>query len=371
MLVVASQILLYISLSLLMGIMLSKSVFASRMPKYHIPKSIIYIVLAGIVFFSFIPALTIILNMSATMNLSAAVTTVLFEFNVGLAWLFMLLVIVVLVFFFKYNLYEDKNAAKFGLFFIVVLAVVQSFAGHAFEQAGIWGMAIHTLHLLAVMVWSGLLMILSVFTVGKVDWKSVLSWFTPLALISIIILGTTGFLIADVISADPGGNGRNIMQRLADSWMVDYGQALLFKQLLLGAIIGFGIINGIIFRSRLKYDPDLQIQLWIRMEAILILLAMAVTGFMSEQAIPTQIDTIINQEGASALYQSLLGENVPPEAIVTLSLNMTNTLPLIFALLFFVGMIMIAKLRLHASLSFAMAICFVMFGYFGLMLLVV
>lgn len=370
MLVVVSQILLYISLSLLMGIMLSKSIFATRMPKYNIPKSVIYIVLAGIVCFSFIPALAIILNMSATMNLSAAVTTVLFEFNVGLAWMFMLLVIVVLVFFFKYNLYEDKKAARFGLFFIVILAVVQSFAGHAFEQAGVWGMTIHTLHLLAVMVWSGLLLILGMFTVGKVDWKSVLSWFTPLALISIIVLGTTGFLIADIVSADPGGNGRNIIQRLADSWMIDYGQALLFKQLLLGAIIGFGIINGIVFRNRLKHDPTLQIQQWLRMEAILILLVMAITGFMSEQAIPTQIDTIINQEGASVLYQSLVEGDVPAEAIVTLSLNMTNIVPLIFALVFFTGMIVVAKLRLHASLSFAMAICFVMFGYFGLMLLV-
>jgi putative copper resistance protein D len=369
MLVIVSQILLYISLSLLTGIMLSRSLFVERMPDHHIPKWIIYITLSGIAVFSFIPALAIILNMANTMGLAQAIPNVLFEFNVGLAWLFMLLIAIVFIFFFKFNLHEDRMAAYFGLIFVVILAVAQSFAGHAFEQAGFWGITIHTLHLLAVMVWSGLLIIFGAFTVGKVNWQKILGWFTPLALISIITLAVTGFLIANVVSQNPTGEQQDIIQRLANSWMVDYGQALLFKQLLLIVIIGFGIINGMVFRNRLKHEPTLQIQPWIRMEMFFILSILMITGFMSEQAIPNQVDTIIKQDGASTLYQSFYGQNVPSEAMVTLSLNMTNIVPFIFALLFFVGMIIFAKLRLHAVLSFAMAVCFVMFSYFGLMLL--
>lgn len=122
-------------------------------------------------------------------------------------------------------------------------------------------------------------------------------------------------------------------------------------------------------RNRLKYDSTLQIQPWIRMEALLLLLVLIVTGFMSEQSIPTQIDTIIEQGGASSLYEAFYDGNVAPDVMVSLSLDMTNAFPLILALLFFAGMIIFAKLKLHAALSFAMAICFVLYGYLGLMLM--
>lgn len=367
--VVASQILLYICLSLLMGIILSNAVLTAYMPKLNIPGWSIYGALAGVIVFASVAPFAIILNMSDSMSLWEATLTVLFEFNVGISWLTMVLAVIVLAVFFRANLQKDKNASRFALIFVVILAVAQGFAGHAFEQADLWGITVHTLHVLAFMVWGGLLIMLAGFTTGKTDWTRVVSWFTPLALISLTVLAVSGILIADTVSTGAVGEQPNIIQRLADSWLIDYGQALLFKQLLLVAIIGFGVINGIMMRNRLKYDSTLQIQPWIRMEALLLLLVLIVTGFMSEQSIPTQIDTIIEQGGASSLYEAFYDGNVAPDVMVSLSLDMTNAFPLILALLFFAGMIIFAKLKLHAALSFAMAICFVLYGYLGLMLM--
>lgn len=368
--VIVSQLLLYLCLSLLMGVMLGNSVFAGHMPKFRVPKWLLISSSAGVIVFGFSSSLAIILNMAGSLSFAGALWQVLFSFNTGRAWLFMYLISIILIAFFAFDIMEGRAMARAGTVLVVLLAVAQSFGSHAFEQAGFWGITVHAVHLLAVMVWSGLLTILGWFTVEKVKWTDVLSWFTPLALISIIVLAVSGIFTGDVVTAaaDPSGEQINIFQRFTNAWLTDYGQSLLFKQLLLAAILGFGIINGILYRKRLHDEPDLQIQPWIKAESSLVLIVLAVTAFMSEQAIPNQIDTIIERSGASGLFAAVYGQGLPADLTVALTFDAVGIVLLVLAAVFFGFMLYAAKMRMHAVVSLFMALCFVLSAYTGLML---
>ncbi|WP_411843817.1 copper resistance D family protein [Salinicoccus sp. HZC-1] len=366
--VIVSQLLLYLCLSLLMGVVLGNSFFAGRMPKFHVPKWLLVTAAAGVIVFGFSSSLAIILNMAADLSFAGALWQVLFGFNTGRAWLFMYLISVILIAFFAFDMMEGRAMMRAGVVLVALLAVAQSFGSHAFEQAAFWGVTVHAVHLLAVMTWSGLLIILGWFTVEKVKWTYVLSWFTRLALISIIVLAVSGVFTGDVVTANPQGAPINIFQRFANAWLTDYGQSLLFKQLLLVGILGFGIINGILYRKRLRDDPGLQIQPWIKAESFLVLIILAVTAFMSEQAIPNQIDTIIERNGASGLFEAVYGQGLPAGLTVALTFDAMGVVMLVLAAVFFGFMLYAAKMRMHAAVSLLMALCFTASAYTGLML---
>lgn len=366
--VIVSQLLLYLSLALLMGVLLGNSLLAGHMPKFHVPKWLVITAVAGTILFAAGPPLAIIINLSGGMDSWTAAMMVLLEFNTGRAWLFTYFIGIVFIVLIAFNdLDDDRIVSGAGVGVVLLMAIAQGFSTHAFEQADFWGVAVHTVHLLAVMVWGGLLIIFGWFTKGLADWPRILSWFTPLALISILVLAVSGIFTMDVVTA-PDGENVNIFHRFTDAWLTDYGQSLLFKHLLLTVLLGFGIINGILFRKRLTQDTKLQIQPWIKTESFLILVVLMITAFMGEQALPNQIELIVQQEGASFFFQSIYGEAVPPEMMVSLSFGFVSILLFILAALFFGCMLYAAKIRMHPGLSFIMAICFVLAGYLGLML---
>ncbi|WP_020008268.1 copper resistance D family protein [Salinicoccus albus] len=370
--VIVSQLLLYITLALLMGVMLGNSLLAGHMPKFHVPKWLVITAVGGVILFASAPSLEIIMNLSGGMDVWTAATMVLLEFNIGNAWLFTYFIGIVFVVLIAFNdLGEDRIVSGAGMVIVILMAIAQGLSSHAFEQASFWGVTVHSVHLLAVMVWGGMLIILGWFTKVQADWPRILSWFTPLALISMLVLAVSGVFTMDVVTANPDGEQINIVQRFTDAWLTDYGQSLLFKHLLLITLLGFGTINGILFRKRLAREPKLQIQPWIKTESFLILLVLAITGFMGEQALPNQIETIVSEEGTSSLFQSIYGQAVPPEMMVSLSFGFISILLFILAALFFGCMLYAARSRMHPAASFIMAICFVLAGYLGLMLGVV
>lgn len=370
MMVIASQLLLYLCLSLLMGVMTAGAMPRGYMPRFRVPKWLLIAAAGGVIVFGAAPVFSIIMNMAGNLSFAGAFGQVLFGFNAGRAWLIMYLIAIVFIAFFAFDIMEGRAMARAGMALTVILAVAQSFGGHAFEQAGLWGVTVHAVHLTAVMVWSGLLMILGWFTREKVKWPAVLSWFTPLALISIIVLAVSGVFISDVVTAGQGA-GVSIFRRLADSWLTDYGQSLLFKQLLLAAVLGFGIINGILYRAKLRLDPDLEIRPWIRAESFIVLIILMVTAFMGEQPIPSRLDTVIERDGVSSLFEAVHGAGIPAGTGVLFGFDAIGVLLILFAAVFFGFMLYAARMRMHAGLSFVMALCFVASAYLGLMLSIV
>ena len=368
--VIVSQLLLYLCLSLLMGMMTAGAMPRGCMPKFRVPKWLMIAAAAGVIVFGAAPVFSIIMNMAGNLSFAGAFGQVLFGFNAGRAWLVMYLISIVFIAFFAFDMMEGRAMARGGVALMAAVAVAQSFAGHAFEQAGLWGVTVHAVHLISVMVWSGLLMILGWFTCGRVKWTAVLSWFTPLALISIIVLAVSGVFISDVVTAGQGA-GVSIFRRLADSLLTDYGQSLLFKQLLLVAVLGFGIINGILYRAKLRRDPDLEIRPWIRAESFIVLLILAVTAFMGEQPIPSRLDTVIGRDGVPALFEAVHGAGAPAGTGVSFGFDAIGVLLILFAAVFFGFMLYAARMRMHAVLPFAMAMCFVASAYLGMMLSVV
>ncbi|UJL45747.1 CopD family protein [Virgibacillus sp. NKC19-16] len=370
--VIVTQGLLYLCFSLLMGTMLGYAVLVTRMPKFHVPKWLLLVATAGVGLLAFVPVLTIIINFTANMDLWTAVQLVLFEFGTGRTWLFIFLISVLLFCLIAFgNIANDRMLSGVGLLFVVLLAIGQGASSHASELQVIWGTAVHTIHLLAVSVWAGLLFIFGWFTRTLVDWQRVLKWFTPLAITCVLVLVISGYFTMDVVTSDFSGESASVFNRFGNSWLIDYGQALLFKHLLLIPLLGYGIINGFLFRQRLEKDPGHQLQPWMKTESILILIVFSITAFIGEQALPNQIPAIIEQEGASSLFHAIYGQTVHPEMMVILDVGFMSVALFLLAAVFFICMIYIAKMKMHPALSFLMAMFLVLTGYLGLMLAVV
>ncbi|WP_174615584.1 copper resistance D family protein [Virgibacillus ihumii] len=369
--VIVTQGLLYLCFSLLMGTMLGYSVLAGQMPKFYVPKWLLLVVTAGVGLLSFAPVLTIIINFTTDMGLWTSAEVVLFEFGTGRTWLFIFFISVLLFCLIAFgNIANDRLLSGIGLLFVVLLATGQGASSHASGLQAVWGTTVHTVHLLAVSVWGGLLFIFGWFTPEKVDWQRSLKWFTPLAITCVLALIISGYFTMDVVINDVSGESSSIFNRFGNSWLTDYGQALLFKHLLLIPLLGYGIINGFLFRQRLAKDPGYQLQPWMKAESILILIVFTITAFMGEQALPNQIATIIEQEGASSLFQAIYGQTVHPEMMVALDVGFVSVVMFILAAVFFICMIYIAKMKMHPALSLLMAMFFVLTGYLGLMIAV-
>lgn len=163
--VIVTQGLLYLCFSLLMGTMLGYAVLVKHMPKFHVPKWLLLVATAGVGLLAFVPVLTIIINLIANMDLWTAVQLVLFEFGTGRTWLFIFFISVLLFCLIAFgNIANDRLLSGVGLLFVVLLAIGQGASSHATGLQAIWGTAVHTIHLLAVSLWAGLLFIFGWFT---------------------------------------------------------------------------------------------------------------------------------------------------------------------------------------------------------------
>lgn len=361
--VVASEFLLYISFALLVGGLLSYVIPEEKMPIVAVPQKLLVFCAAAVPVFAFASILRVFFILSeGRSELWIRFKSILFSFEIGKAWLFMFAVAIVLVLLLLFNdLKKSSHLALVACFLTLLLILAQGKAGHASTITAISGFLAHSLHFLAVMVWAGLLFVTGWFSRGK-DWRPFVKWFTPLAVLCFIVLTVAGFWTMTIDINDYNHREASVWYEYKNSWLVNYGQALLIKHLLVIPLLVFAFLNGFLMKGKKN------VRKIARVEGFVILVVFAVTGFMGQQYPPHQVQSLLAQGGASPLFDAVYGGTIDPAMTVSLSFGWISYVLFVLAAAFIGLMILAVKKNASGAGIFILGLLVVGSGYLGLML---
>lgn len=356
-----SHALLNLCLALCIGSFILFLVPKTSKPNINVPKNAIQMAIIGVAFFSFIPILQNILLLANRMDFLKALQTVLFSFVTGKAWLITFVVSIILfLLLLLFEVEKKKLHSLVGLMLSVVLILTLGWSSHAGSIDKVWGFIGDSIHLLAVSVWVGILMMVSWFSKSTENWLKFLKWFTPVAVTCLLITTLTGiFLMNFMVNWD----------EYVKSWMIPYGQALLWKHILLIPLLMYACINGILINRKLKKSVDFDPRPWAKIESAIILFIFSATATLSEQSPPKE--TTVNNENASGLFKIFYSGQIVPDMTLSISWNLISFIFLILAILF-LGLNIVSFLRkIPVGFSFLMSICVVVCVYLSLIFSVV
>lgn len=154
-------------------------------------------------------------------------------------------------------------------------------------------MLIHTVHALAVFVWTGGLLVIGFSSKTDRNWEIIFEWFRPLvALCFLIIVGSGIYLMSVVVS----------VEEYADSWILPYGQTLLWKHvlILLVLIIGFMNRSGVM---RIPNNHSKSSRCECAWEGVFILLIFIATALLGQQEPPHSIKDTLKTSRAGILSE--------------------------------------------------------------------
>lgn len=352
---IISQVFLYLCFSVLIGNFLLYLIPPSKKPSVVVPKGILLGAISGIVIFSSIPVLKLILYMIEFMEMGEILITIISTFEVGKAWLFTLIVAVIFIIF---VIFIDTNKyAYLGLIFTFLFILALGWSSHTASLDPVIGFLTHTTHVAAVSVWVGILFVVSWFSRDDVNWTSFLKWFSPIAIICFLSTIITGFFLMNFVID---------LKDYSNSWMIPYGQSLLIKHILIIPLFVYALINSYLIKKKLALNPSFRPIPWARMESMIILLIFAATAALGEQSPPHEI--VFPIEVMSEWFKTLYQGQVQPGMVIHLALNPISIIMLGFALLFLVFMIVSLKKGIPVIFSFMMGILLAVTVYLFFML---
>lgn len=354
-----SEALLYLCFALLIGTYILRVVPQDLKPRVDVPVNLLLASAAGIALFSFIPLLNSILFLADTNGMLSAVEVVLLTFHTGQTWMVMFFISIFLALYIAFS--EGRGHGGYswgGLALVFLLASTMSWASHASSISDSWGFTIHALHFLAVIIWVGILAVVSFFSKNYTNWLPFLGWFQNIALQCLALILLSGILLVSIVGSWSG---------YSDSWSSGYGQSLLIKHLLIIPLLGYACINGIWMKKRLRKNYKFDPRPWTKMEFLIILLIFAATGAMNQQSPPANLANIIEREGASPLFSFFAGSPSVPFAGVALSINGVSIIFAMLSIVFlFISMGAFHK-KLPPLFSFGMALLVAICAYLALM----
>jgi putative copper resistance protein D len=357
-----SEFLLYCCFSLLVGHQLLTFIPEHRRPAILVPNWLVNMSILGIAVLSFSPLLKIAIMFSEDfkeeVSFGVIFKGILFDFNVGHAWLITLsLAVVLLVVRFIRKKTDEPILEYVSALITFTLILAFGWASHCTASYQLKGFIPHGIHFLAVSVWIGTLLVVSWFSKDKNNWLAFLKWFSPVAFICFITTISAGFFLMTLLVPD-----------YVNSWMVPYGQALLFKHLLIIPLLTFAFINGVLVRRKLKQKPNFNPIPWVKAESIIALLVFSAMAVMGQQSPPEIIAAIIKYEGPSALFQNFYPGAITQSTTISLVSSGTSILLGLVSVLFLFSMVFLFWKRVSSVLATVFGLLFVCSAYIALML---
>jgi copper resistance protein D len=249
--------------------------------------------LAGL--FSFVPVLRLILFLEPDTGWSEAVRLSVFHMRTGQVWLGLLVMTVLLAVFMQVrDIRTSRCTAGWVMFGTWILILIKAWMGHAASVSAVWGWILQSVHLTAVCVWAGGLMAVGFFAVDTTRWLSFLRWFTPTAIGCVTAVILAGWGLMSITTPE-----------YVDSWVLPYGEALLIKQWMTAGVLVTAGVNGGWIRRKLARGETVNPLPWVRAEAVLIVLVVAITGWMSQEAAPHIVAETVRDVGVSPLFAEL------------------------------------------------------------------
>jgi putative copper export protein len=353
-----SQTLLYLCFALLMGTFLLYMIPKNYRVDIFVPKGVLLVTAAGIAILSFFPVFHLILYLAPEFGFGQSTKFVLFSFEVGKAWIFTFVVSIILFIFIIWFDYRKKFLlASLGVILTFILVLTLGWSSHASTYDKVWGFFSHSLHLTAVSVWVGTLMVVSWFSKDHANWLNFLKWFSPVAIVCFVSTFLTGLILMSFVME---------FNAYTTSWLLPYGQALLIKHILIIPLLIFAIINSFFARKRLKrgyqYDP----RPWARIESIIIMLIFSATAALGQQSPPHE--TAVSNEEVSSLFKVFHQGPFYPEMTVQLIFNPVSIALSIITALFVTLIIFLFFKKGLPIFSFIISILLVFCVYLSLIL---
>ena len=355
--VILSEIVLYLCFSILMGSFILSSIPQAYRPSLRIRKKYLFTAAMGLMLFSFVPVFLIIWKLQQRVGWEAGIQAVLFTFDIGKAWLFTAMVVVILLFFLaKFYQPEQTSYSWIGVLFTFLLIVGLAWSSHAHSLEYGKGLFIHITHFTAVTVWVGIMYVGSWFSKNHDNWLRFLRWYTPLALLCLFVTIASGIFLMTFSVDSPYPN----------SWMVDYGQFLLIKHILIISMLIYAVINGILIRRSLINNPNFNPVPWVKAESIIVLLVFAATAAMSHQMPPSAGTWQI--QGVSVFFELFYQGNYYPGMETQFGINSLSIIFMAIALLFLYLIFYAFYKKTSPIFTFCLSVLFSFSIYLALML---
>lgn len=356
--VIVSEIFLYLCFSILMGSFILTMVPSQFRPSLLVRKRYMILAATGIALFSFTPILVLIINLQQRVGWQDGMQMVLLTFDIGNAWIFTTIVVLSLILFIA-KFYQAENPAYswIGCLLTILLITGLAWSSHASSLEQGKGFLTHFIHFTAVTVWVGIMYVASWFSKNHDNWLRFLHWFTPLAISCVLVTTASGIVLMAFVMDIP---------QYPNSWMIDYGQYLLIKHILIITLLVYAIINGLFIRRRLMKNQNFNPLPWMKAESIVALLVFSVTAAMGQQSPPSA--SIMGEEGLSFLFELFYQGQYNPGMEVQLSVNLMSILLFMIALLFLAMIFYTYFKKISAMITVLLSILFVLSGYLAIIM---
>lgn len=291
------ETLLYLSFALTGGYILLLFVPERSKPQLKVSFDLFQYGLLAIPVFSFMSILRtsfILREFAETMPYYELLLIVLKDYKYGNAWIWILISATAM--YILSQLFQKKiQRFKWLLSLLWLLTILAH--GWASHPAGFssWGFLYQSVHVGAVSVWLGVLILVAWYTRGALKWKPFVRWYTPMAIGSMVLI-----LLA----------GLGMMYILVDgyirSWGINYGEALLLKHLVFLPLLLLAFMNGFLSKVTNQGTDERKLIWWLRAETIIALVILAITAYMGMQEPPHEGE--FEDPAPSRLFSWLHGE---------------------------------------------------------------
>lgn len=357
-LVILSQILLYVCFSILFGYFILALVPEKYRPAFKVRTSILQFSVIGILIGGFVPALYVVTFIAPRVGLIDAFMTVLTVYTIGQAWLAAAAVGLAMLVCIK--LWDEQSSALYKLAQIALLiglVATIAWSSHASSVDFALGFSSDLLHLLSVSIWVGILLVISWFSTSSDNWLSFLKWFTPVAAVCFSVTILSGIFLLEVM-----------IPSYTNAWAVDYGQGLLIKHLFIIPLAFYALMNGVFVKARMERNASFNPIPWARLESVLLLVIFTITAIFSQQSPPMHS---ISASDVSSIFKLTYSGEIVSGLTVGLGFNGFTILFILITLLFIALSIIAFVKKAPTWLCFIFACSIVFSAYITLMISVV
>ena len=357
--VIISQVLLYVCFSVLVGSFILLLVPSKYRPDIKIPKRLLLMSAITLPVFVFIPVLDITLYIAPRLGLFESLKIVLTTYTVGTAWNFTLLGSCVLILLIALARSTEKSTfAILGALLTFGLILTVAWSSHASSNDQMVGTISHFIHLAAVSIWVGVLLIIGWCSLNHKNWLEFLSWFSMVAFGCLVATALSGLILMDAM-----------VDGYIDSWLVSYGQGLLIKHLFLLPVVFYALLNGFIVKYMISKDATFNPIPWIRAEGFILFVIFTITAIFSQQSPPH--GNYLMSDAVSPLFRLLHNDVIDSGSTIGFVVNL-NTVYFFFLSILFMGLIVLSFFKKASIIiSFLFSCLFVMSIYLMLMITVV
>lgn len=357
-LVILSQIILYVCFALLFGYFILRVVPENYRPSFSVKLPVLQYSVVGILIGGFIPALYVVTFIAPRVGLLDSFVTVLTVYSVGQAWLASLVITIIMLLCMR--LWHDTSKAIYAvvqLLLLVGLVATIAWSSHASSMNFTLGFVSDFMHLLSVSIWVGILLVISWFSTNSTNWLAFLKWFTPVAATCFGVTILSGILLLEAI-----------VPSYTDAWAVDYGQGLLLKHLFIIPLAFYALMNGVFVKVRIERNGAFNPIPWARLESVFLLIIFTITAIFSQQSPPMHM---ISASDVSTIFKLTYSGDIVSGLTVGLHVTWFTILFVLMMLLFVVLSIIAFVKKAPRWLAFIFACGLVFSAYLALMYSVV